>query len=147
MEVKAPVCIFGFCSIEHSSASLLYSIDHNSRAFSGVSGGLWYKCKGKETEPCAGANDQAGLTSRAVNVEQTVLNDRPRRGKNKGAAHRGAAFVTARSAFTPAYKRKCTSNFKSPFLRRGLTLQPQSTAACFRFPNQEQVQDAAGSGF
>lgn len=44
---------------------------------------------GRETELLVKANDQAGLTSQAVNVEQTVPgkpspNDRPSQEKNKG---------------------------------------------------------------
>lgn len=41
------------------------------------------------------ANDQAGLTSPVVNVEQTVPNDRLSHGKNKGVAHIGTPFITA----------------------------------------------------
>lgn len=84
----------------------------------GVGGGgpraLYYKCKsaGRRRSPFAGANDRAGLTSQAANVEQTVPNDRERTKERRG----GAASVTApRSPFTrggPA-RAKCVSHCKS----------------------------------
>lgn len=68
------------------------------------------------------ANDQAGLTSQAVNVEQTVPgkpspNDRPSQGKNKGVALTRTPFIAAWLCFMKAKnKRKCMSSFKSLFL-------------------------------
>lgn len=68
------------------------------------------------------ANDQAGLTSQAVNVEQTVPgkpspNDRPSQGKNKGTALTRTPFIAAWLCFMKAgNKGECMSSFKSIFL-------------------------------
>lgn len=82
------------------------------------------------------ANDQAGLTSQAVNVEQTVPgkpspNDRPSRGKNKGAALTRTPFIAAWLCFMKAgSKRKCMSSFKSLFLMQ--TSSVSDSAFCFQ---------------
>lgn len=67
------------------------------------------------------ANDQASLTSQAVNVEQTVPgkpspNDRPSYGKNKGALTRTPLIAAWLCFMKAGNKRKRMSGFKCLFL-------------------------------
>lgn len=59
-------------------------------------------------------NDEAGLTSQAVNAEQTAPNERLWRGKNNGVAHHSS--LHARALWSHATQSVCPTYLTSLFL-------------------------------